>query len=111
MRGSNKMLRCETRGRCRDRARRVYQRRQQQEHGSQAGERPGSGVSQIEVQVAQTVGPDATPPVYFVAIPGKVKLTVASDERSGAIDADLKPLQGSDANVHMSGQWACLPDS
>ena len=72
---------------------------------------PGSGVSQIQVQVSQSVGAGQTPPQYFVAVPGKVKLTVASDERSGTIDAELKPLQGAESNVHVSGQWACLPDS
>jgi hypothetical protein len=72
---------------------------------------PGSGVSQIQLQVSESVGPDQTPPQYYVAVPGKVKLTVASDERSGEVDAELRPLQGADTNVHVNGQWACLPDS
>lgn len=62
------------------------------------------------VQLSQAVGPGETPPVIFLGVADKVMLTVAKDERSGSIDADLKPLQGAEVNVHVTGQWACLRD-
>jgi hypothetical protein len=72
---------------------------------------PGANVSSIQVQLAQEVQAGQTPPQYYDAVPGKVTLGINHDERSGTIDAELKPLQGATDDVQVKGNWTCLPDS
>lgn len=68
----------------------------------------GNDHSPVDVTLSQLVGPGETPPQYFVTVPGKANVNVNKDGRSGTIDAELKPLQGADTNVHVSGEWRCL---